>query len=96
MAQFDVHRNVGQLKASIPFIVLLQSSLFDMYRRRLVVPLIRKSAMSAQCSIPTSRLSPQFKIDRVDVILHPLEMASISFDRLDDFVCSFSQCRCAR
>lgn len=39
MAQFDVHRNKGQLQASIPFVVLVQSSLFDRYKRRVVVPL---------------------------------------------------------
>jgi toxin CcdB len=91
MAQFDVHRNVGQLKANIPFIVLVQSSLFDSYRRRLVVPLIRKSAMSAQSAIPTSRLNPEFKIDGIDVVLHPLEMISIPVDKLGDFVCSLNQ-----
>jgi toxin CcdB len=40
MAQFDVHRNKGSQKESIPFVVLVQSSLFDRYRRRVVVPLV--------------------------------------------------------
>ena len=43
MAQFDVHRNKGPLKESIPFVVIVQSSLFDRYRRRMVVPLVRRT-----------------------------------------------------
>ena len=38
MAQFDVHRNKGALRESIPFVVLVQSAQFDRYRRRMVVP----------------------------------------------------------
>ncbi|WP_373851344.1 CcdB family protein, partial [Delftia acidovorans] len=38
MAQFDVHRNKGALRDSIPYVVVVQSSLFDRYRRRVVVP----------------------------------------------------------
>jgi toxin CcdB len=36
VAQFDVHRNKGPLKESISFVVV-QSALFDDYRRRAVV-----------------------------------------------------------
>jgi toxin CcdB len=38
MAQFDVHRNKGALRDSIPYVVLVQSAQFDRYRRRVVVP----------------------------------------------------------
>jgi toxin CcdB len=34
MAQFDVHRNRGQNHDAIPYVVILQSSIFDDYRRR--------------------------------------------------------------
>ena len=34
MAQFDVHRNKGSLKDSIPYVVVVQSSLFDRYYLR--------------------------------------------------------------
>lgn len=47
MAQFDVHRNKGPLKDSIPFVVVVQSSLFDTYRRRMVVPLVRRTALGS-------------------------------------------------
>jgi toxin CcdB len=29
MAQFDVHRNTGRLRDTIPFVVIVQSSQFD-------------------------------------------------------------------
>ena len=41
MAQFDVHRNTGKQKEAIPYVVIVQSSLYDGYRRRVVVPLVR-------------------------------------------------------
>jgi toxin CcdB len=91
MAQFDVHRNNGLQKASIPFVVLVQSALFDDYRRRLIVPLVRLSAMPVKSEIVGSRLNPQFKIDQVKVVLHPLEMASVPADKLGEFVCSLSE-----
>ena len=40
MAQYDVHLNPGPMQASVPMVVLVQSSLFDDYRRRVVVPLV--------------------------------------------------------
>jgi toxin CcdB len=36
MAQFDLHKNKGPLKDTIPYVVV-QSSLFDGYRRRVVI-----------------------------------------------------------
>ena len=44
MAQFDVHRNCGKHKDTIPFVVVVQSAQFDNYRRRVVVPLVRATA----------------------------------------------------
>ena len=41
MAQFDLHKNKGPLKDSIPYVVVVQSSLFDGYRRRVVVQIGR-------------------------------------------------------
>jgi hypothetical protein len=43
MAQFDVHRNIGKQSVAIPYVVIVQSSLFDSYRRRVVIPLVRRS-----------------------------------------------------
>ena len=83
MAQFDVHRNTGKQRDSIPYVVLVQSSLYDSYRRRVVVPLVRKSALG---KISNPRFNPAFKIKNIPVVLHPLEIVSIPSEQLGEFV----------
>lgn len=90
MAQFNVHRNKGALKDEIPFVVVVQSSLFDGYRRRVVVPLVRRSALPAAASAAGSRLNPEFLIDGVPVVLHPLDMVSVAVDQLGAYVLSLT------
>jgi len=87
MAQFDVHRNTGKQKEAIPFVVVVQSSQFDEYRRRVVVPLVRKSAIG---KISHSSFNPTFKIRGTPVVLHPLEIVSVPVSQLGDFVESLS------
>ena len=83
MAQFDVHRNTGRHKATIPFVVIVQSSLFDSYRRRVVVPLVRATAIAA---ISFVGFNPTFRIRGTSVVLHPLEIVSIPVDHLGALV----------
>jgi toxin CcdB len=83
MAQFDVHRNVGRHKDSIPFVVVAQSRLFDGYRRRVVIPLVRKAELG---KIPNPRLNPTFKVKGVAVVLHPLEIVSVANEHLGECV----------
>ena len=59
MAQFDVHRNPRKNRDTIPFVVLVQPTLFDSYRRRVVVSLVRKSAFGAISDHPIKSNSPQ-------------------------------------
>ena len=87
MAQFDVHRNTGKQKEAIPFVVVVQSSQFDEYRRRVVCPLVRKSAIG---KISHSVFNPTFKIRGTPVVLHPLEIVSVPVNQLGDFVESLS------
>ncbi|HWJ34122.1 MAG TPA: CcdB family protein [Steroidobacteraceae bacterium] len=87
MAQFDVHRNTGKHRAAIPFVVVVQSSQFDDYRRRVVVPLVRKTALG---KISHPRFNPTFKIRGTSVVLHPLEIVSIPVDQLGARVESLS------
>ena len=87
MAQFDVHRNQGRNRDDIPYVVLVQSSLYDSYRRRVVVPLVRKSSLG---KISNSRFNPTFKIEGIAVVLHPLEIVSVANDQLGDFVKSLN------
>jgi toxin CcdB len=83
MAQFDVHRNTGIHKNSIPFVVIVQSAQFDSYRRRVVVPLVRASALG---KIGHATFNPTFKIRGTSVVLHPLEIVSIPVQQLGTLV----------
>jgi toxin CcdB len=87
MAQFDVHRNIGVHKDSIPFVVIVQSAQFDNYRRRVVVPLVRSSALG---KISHGTFNPTFKIRGTSVVLHPLEIVSIPVNQLGVLVGSLS------
>ena len=88
MTQFDVHRNTGKHREDIPYVVLVQSSLYDSYRRRVVVPLVKKAALG---KIGNQRFNPSFKIEKKQVILHPLEIVSVSNEQLGEFVASLRE-----
>lgn len=88
MAQFDVLRNIGRQKDSIPFVVVAQSRLFDSYRRRVVIPLVRKGELG---KIPNPRLNPTFKIKGVAVVLHPMEIVSVANGHLGERVGSLTE-----
>jgi len=90
MAQFDVHRNIGRQRESIPFVVVVQSSLFDNYRRRVVVPLVRKSLLGDAATVTGTRMNPVFSVEGVDVVLHPLEIVSVATDQLGEKVASLT------
>jgi len=88
MAQFDVHRNTGKHRDDIPYVVLVQSSLYDSYRRRVVVPLVKKTLLG---KISNPRFNPTFRIEQSQVVLHPLEIVSIPDEQLGEFVQSLNQ-----
>jgi len=87
MPQFDVHRNSGRHRDTIPFVVVVQSAQFDSYRRRVVVPLVRSAAIG---KIDYAAFNPTFKIRGTSVVLHPLEIVSVSVDQLGEIVGSLS------
>lgn len=80
MTQFDVHRNIGKQRAAIPYVVVVQSALFDAYRRRVVVPLVHRTGTVA------SRLNPVFTIENIELVLHPLELVSVALEQLGEKV----------
>lgn len=82
MAQFDVHRNIGRQRDAIPYVVIVQSALFDNYRRRLVVPLVRQSGLGSIAALRGSRINPVFTIEKTKLVLHPLELVSVPLDQL--------------
>ena len=85
MAQFDVHRNSGRNRSAIPYVVIVQSSIFNDYRRRVVIPLVEKSYLDA---VTVPRFNPTFKIENTRVVLHPLEIVSVDVRELGEFVIS--------
>ena len=87
MAQFDVHRNTGRLRETVPFVVVVQSSQFDGYRRRVVVPLVKASTIRARVS---PMLNPEFRVRNVTVVLHPLDLVSVPVDQLGERVGSLA------
>jgi toxin CcdB len=87
MAQFDVHRNGGKQRDTIPYVVIVQSGLFDGYRRRVVIPLVRKVEIN---QAPNPRLNPTFKVKNVAVVLHPLEIVSVANENLGEQVGSLA------
>lgn len=87
MAQFDVHRNTGKQREAIPYVVIVQSSLFDSYRRRVVIPLVRRSHLD-NASAP---LNPAFTVEGIEVVLHPLEIVSVAIDQLGEKVATLAQ-----
>lgn len=83
MAQFDVHRNTGKHRDDIPYVVLVQSSLYNSYGRRVVVPLVRKAVLG---KVGNPRFNPTFRIEKNQVVLHPLEIVSVPNAQLGEYV----------
>lgn len=79
MAQFDIHRNYGKHRDTIPYVVVVQSGLFDDFQRRVVVPLVKASLVG---KVPNPRFNPTFRIGNTNVVLHPLEIVSVAFATL--------------
>jgi toxin CcdB len=90
MAQFDVHRNIGRQREAIPFLLIVQSSLFDAYRRRVVVPLVRRSELDGFTALAERRMNPVFSIEGIDVVFHPLELVSVAVTQLGEKVTSLA------
>jgi toxin CcdB len=88
MAQFDVHRNTGRHNDTIPFVVVVQSSQFDDYRRRVIVPLVKAAAIG---KVSYAAFNPTFKVRGTSVVLHPLEILSIPIDQLGERVGSLNE-----
>ncbi len=90
MAQFDVYRNKGTLRESIPFVVVVQSAQFDRYQTR------GRHAGAANPA-PTkhphrgSQGEPNFVIEGVRCVLHPLDMVLVADDQRGEVVGSLAQ-----
>lgn len=86
MAQYDVFKNPGRNPA-IPYVVDVQSPSLDGYHRRMVVPLVLRTALQ---DIHHPTLNPLFVIERKQCVLHPLEMVSVPASKLGEPLHSLS------
>lgn len=91
MSQFDIHRNTGRNRTTIPFVVIVQSSFHDRHRRRVVVPLVATGESWAGIHLPASAINPTFTINGIQVVLDPLEITSVALDALGERVGSPSE-----
>jgi toxin CcdB len=88
MAQFGVHRNRGADRDAIPYVVVVQSAIFEGYKRRVVAPLVKKSYIDR---ITLPRFNPTFIIEGTPVVIHPLEIVSVATDKLGKVVHSLAK-----
>ena len=79
------------MKDTIPYVVVVQSYLFDSYRRRMVVPLVRLSALPGNTSTAGSRMNPVFEVEGVPLVLHRLDIVFVAVDQLGEHVSSLAE-----
>lgn len=90
MSQFDVHRNIGRNAAQIPYVVIVQSSIFDDRRSRIVIPLWSLKKAKEETGLPESKVNPIFTIEGVQVVLHTLQIVSVPLEALGQKVDSLA------
>lgn len=83
MAQYDVRVNPSpRSHESYPYLVEVQSDGIGMVKRRIVVPLVRKT----QFNYPDPTLNPVFDISGEALVLMPVEIAAVSASALGKVV----------
>lgn len=82
MSQFDVHRNIGRNSAQIPYVVVVQSSLFDNRKSRIVIPLWSLKKAKEESDLPESKVTPIFTVEGVQVVLYTLQIVTVPLDAL--------------
>jgi hypothetical protein len=83
MAQFEVCRNGGRSRAGFPYLVIVQSRIFDRTARRLVVPMTTSVA-----GYPP--VAPVFDIEGRRVVADALLMFATSRERLGPVIDSLA------
>ena len=86
MAQFYAHKILANNATRFSFMVVVQSSLYDGYSRRVVVPLVRRSTLARTAGFLDILLNPVFTVKGIKVVLHPLEMVSVALENLGEKV----------
>ena len=84
MTQFDVHRNPGRQRDTIPYVVVLQSSRFDRSTTRFVGPLV----MVRHAAVREHYLAPRFTVMGEEVMLDVFNLATLPAERLGKSIAS--------
>lgn len=83
MAQFDVHKNASQKTSpEFPYLLEIQSNLFEDSSRVVVIPLAFSSSITAK----DSTLNPEFEVEAVSVSLFTLDISSMNKSSLGERV----------
>ena len=78
MAQFDVHRNPGRQRDTIPYVVVLQNGRFDHSMTRFVGPLV----LVRHAAVREHYLTPRFMVAGDQVMLDVFNLATVPAERL--------------
>jgi toxin CcdB len=57
----------------------------------MMVLLRRRAALPKQPAIANSRMNPIFRIEKIDIILHPLDMVSVAVEQLGERIGSLAE-----
>ncbi len=89
MARFDVYRNSGKHKNSVPFLLDIQSNHLSSLPTRVVVPL-RTVAELPSVTLPKD-LNPVFLIEGIECFLDAPQLAAIPQRQLNQKVLSLAK-----
>jgi toxin CcdB len=89
MARFDVYRNAGKHKTSVPFLLDIQSDHLDALSTRIVIPL-RLVTELPKVSLPGD-LNPVFLIEGIECFLDAPQLAAIPQRQLSEKVLSLAK-----
>jgi toxin CcdB len=91
MAQFSVHKNKNaKTRTAYPYLVDVQSGLLRDLRTRVVVPLVKLTALGKK---PIKNLTPVLDVDGQKFIMLVPQLAGISLEDLGPEVASAAQYR---
>ncbi|MCA1941614.1 MAG: CcdB family protein [Caenispirillum bisanense] len=86
MRQFDVVRNTGRSRTDTPYWVIVQSSAFGDYDRRVAIPLVVESRLPKR----QRHVNPAFDVEGRTLYLNALNIASLPMQAFGEVVASLS------
>lgn len=87
MARFDAYRNANKAtRDDFPYLLDVQADLFEQLHTRLVVPLMKRSAVGATLS----RLNPVLNVEGKTVVMITTDLAGVPLTALGSRVASLA------